>query len=567
MKEQVFLDFDLKFNLRQTRINKPTIIYAVFSFNGKQVKINTNTKVYPTQWNHKRQIATISNGQTSLYNNNNRIVNDTIKKIGIVFEEQKHYLCENVDEINNIFNLMKKSINPKYKSRMEKRNEPLATYIMNDFASLQQESTAKQYRTTISAFKKYLDEKDIENRLSNMNYDTFKSYQDYMCDEGYTIKTINDKITLLKGILKKISSSKKYDYKYSNSELDDLKKVIDNRSRYDKRSKQVALTENEIMRLYNMQGLKPKEQEYRDLFVLQCWTGQRVSDILKLFDNRYYLDDNTISFKNQKTKEEVVIKLDIEGYYIKDILNKYDNKNFQFIDIDNLSKAFDDVNLRKDFYTMCAQYNEAIKSICEKAELNRIIEYVEQKGIKVTTKKEILWRLIHSHSARHSYITNMLRRGITKDIVKITTGHTDDKMIDLIYQHLTREDMANKLHQGMNDISNKDNTLLFSPQSTNKHKIEVIETICKNNNNENYINNIEEAKEVLVFLGVDASEFIDIYDFTQLLVMIGRNEAILMDKLGIETTEKIKELFNSKASMKERKKLLQELIATIHRQS
>lgn len=293
-----------------------------------------------------------------------------------------------------------------------------------------------------------------------------------------------------------------------------------------------------------MQGLKPKEQEYRDLFVLQCWTGQRVSDILKLFDNRYYLDDNTISFKNQKTKEEVVIKLDIEGYYIKDILNKYDNKNFQFIDIDNLSKAFDDVNLRKDFYTMCAQYNEAIKSICEKAELNRIIEYVEQKGIKVTTKKEILWRLIHSHSARHSYITNMLRRGITKDIVKITTGHTDDKMIDLIYQHLTREDMANKLHQGMNDISNKDNTLLFPPQSTNKHKIEVIETTCKNNNNENYINNIEEAKEVLVFLGVDASEFIDIYDFTQLLVMIGRNEAILMDKLGLETTEKFKELFN-----------------------
>ena len=35
MKEQVFLDFDLKFNLRQTRINKPTIIYAVFSFINK----------------------------------------------------------------------------------------------------------------------------------------------------------------------------------------------------------------------------------------------------------------------------------------------------------------------------------------------------------------------------------------------------------------------------------------------------------------------------------------------------------------------------------------------------
>ncbi len=270
MEEQVFLNFDLKFNLRQAKQNKPTIIYAVFSYGGKQVKINTNVKVYPNQWNYKKQIAIISNGQTKLDNNNNKIANDTIKRIGIVFEEQKHYLCNNIEDINNIFNLMKKNINPKYKSRMEKKNEPLATYIMNDFADLQEASTAKQYRTTISTFKKYLDEKGIDNHLSNMNIVTLKSYQDYMCDEGYTIKTINDKISLLKGLLKKISSSKKYDYKYSNSELDDLKKIVDNRSRHDKRSKQIALTEDEIMRLYNMQNLKPKEQEYRDLFVLQC---------------------------------------------------------------------------------------------------------------------------------------------------------------------------------------------------------------------------------------------------------------------------------------------------------
>ena len=30
MNEQVFLEFTLNFNLRQTRLNKPTIIYALF---------------------------------------------------------------------------------------------------------------------------------------------------------------------------------------------------------------------------------------------------------------------------------------------------------------------------------------------------------------------------------------------------------------------------------------------------------------------------------------------------------------------------------------------------------
>ena len=81
MNEQVFLEFTLNFNLRQTRLNKPTIIYALFSFRGKQYKVNIGVKVYPSQWNKRKQIATISNGQTRLDNRNNEIVNKRIRSI------------------------------------------------------------------------------------------------------------------------------------------------------------------------------------------------------------------------------------------------------------------------------------------------------------------------------------------------------------------------------------------------------------------------------------------------------------------------------------------------------
>ena len=74
MSEQVFLDFSLNFNLRQTKKNMPTIIYALFTFRGRQYKVNIGAKVYPTQWNKRKQIATISNGQTRLDNRNNEIV-------------------------------------------------------------------------------------------------------------------------------------------------------------------------------------------------------------------------------------------------------------------------------------------------------------------------------------------------------------------------------------------------------------------------------------------------------------------------------------------------------------
>lgn len=96
MNEQVFLEFTLNFNLRQTRLNKPTIIYALFSFRGKQYKVNIGVKVYPSQWNKRKQIATISNGQTRLDNRNNEIVNKRIRSILASFEENKNYLWKNL---------------------------------------------------------------------------------------------------------------------------------------------------------------------------------------------------------------------------------------------------------------------------------------------------------------------------------------------------------------------------------------------------------------------------------------------------------------------------------------
>ena len=157
----------------------------------------------------------------------------------------------------------------------------------------------------------------------------------------------------------------------------------------------------------------------------------------------------------------------------------------------------------------------------------------------------------------------MLKRGVSKEIIRITTGHADDEMIDLIYKHLTKEDMANKLHEGMK-INQKEDINEIPKPMLKKQKIEILETIKRNEDNENYIKSIDEAKEVLCFLGVDAEDYIGVYDETKLLVMIGRQEAVLMHKMGIETTLKFKEIFNEYADLKERKKMLHELAKSIH---
>lgn len=109
---QLFLEYKLNFNLHKPKALRPTLIYAVIYFRKKQYKISTGVKVYPNQWNPKKQIATISNGQSKLDNYNNGIVNDKLKQILLSFEQSKAYLCEHIESLSDFYEIIKKYINP-----------------------------------------------------------------------------------------------------------------------------------------------------------------------------------------------------------------------------------------------------------------------------------------------------------------------------------------------------------------------------------------------------------------------------------------------------------------------
>ena len=63
--------------------------------------------------------------------------------------------------------------------------------------------------------------------------------------------------------------------------------------------------------------------------------------------------------------------------------------------------------------------------------------------------------MIHSHTARHTFVTIMCRMGIPKDAVIIATGHEDTTMIDAVYEHLNEQDKANKVHSAFNKLDGK----------------------------------------------------------------------------------------------------------------
>ena len=69
---------------------------------------------------------------------------------------------------------------------------------------------------------------------------------------------------------------------------------------------QVYLDENEIRRIYDL-NLSGKEERVRDVFVLQCWTGQRYSDMCNFRRESLKIEDSGIRIKLIQSKTEKLV--------------------------------------------------------------------------------------------------------------------------------------------------------------------------------------------------------------------------------------------------------------------
>ena len=324
MNAQFFInEIGCKFNLRKPKSEKPTNVYFVARVRNKQIKLSTGVRVYPNQWNVKKQEAYISCRLTELDNENNTIVNEKISKLKLYFSEYKQYLCDHPEEIERrAIILLKQYI---YKDTMKKKTEKPATFIMKQIIEEKDivDSSKSQYRSNINKFKRFLYEHSIPDTWESMNLDTFTKYQQFLIEEGKKDKDGKKASTIkniiggtLFPILRKASKRLDIPFKWDESNLESFELTKDKSNKELARNKEVALTEEQIKRLYEYRPTGTEKQikkkmEIRDLFVLQCLVGQRVSDMQKLFngDNERDEENGTISIVQQKTGAKAIIPL------------------------------------------------------------------------------------------------------------------------------------------------------------------------------------------------------------------------------------------------------------------
>ena len=170
----------------------------------------------------------------------------------------------------------------------------------------------------------------------------------------------------------------------------------------------IFLTQPELSQLKNFDI--PKEKKYlervRDVFMFQCFTGLRYSDVENL--KRSDIKDNFIEIITVKTSDSLIIELNDHS---KAILEKYKDEVYE------KSKALPVISNQK--------MNEYLRELMEMAEIDEPIRETYYKGNEKFDEVSPKYALMSSHAGRRTFICNALALGIPPQVVMKWTGHSD----------------------------------------------------------------------------------------------------------------------------------------------
>lgn len=454
MEEQNFFnEVQVSFILREPKANKPTNIYLLCRVNRKQVKLSTGVKVYPEHWNEKKQEAYISCRLTELDNINNTVTNEKLAELKASFVEFKHYLCQNPSEIGQGVELLKQFI---YKDTMAKNQQNINAihWLRNTLFSDKtvKDSTRADYIKQVKYFEVFLTEVNkYPIGFDDIDLTLIKEYETYLFNKGVgkgnTTKTttVGNKVEKIICILKRAEQQGLIDM--HESKLDRYTKP---KSRQGDEN-EIYLTEDEIDKMYALE-LTGTEEQVRDLFVLQCWTGQRFGD-MQLLNNGIIRNISNLGKVIEIVQEKKTHKVSIPLFPITlEILDKYGKM--------------------LPSYTNQTALNY-LKKIGQKAGITRLHNVIADRGGDIQTERIPAYECIGTHTARRSFICNMLKRGYDSHIIMKITGHNDEKSFRK-YVKLTSEDAASLMLEREAGRQNNDNSEVLAPKVvSNKMKCNV----------------------------------------------------------------------------------------------
>lgn len=407
------------YNLVKPKGTKPTMVYFIVRIKKEQVRISTRCKVYPNQWEKNK--AKVSKLLPKLESDNNMILNNQIKIYNQRFDEYKYLV--NCGQIEMNKDTLKHYI---YKGQIMKEikealNIPqtLKKYIYNDISFT--DATRENRIREVEKFESFLNGR-VLNSYSELNTKLFREFQEWLIEnvEGKNEDGTASPATLNKIVSNLLGSINKYlvaNEIISKSQFID---IVVTPIKQTKNDNKIALTGDEIYLLHNYQCETEKDEQIRDLFLLECTTGQRFSDVNKVTNNIIHKDGRTyINLVQDKNKAP--IQVDILFEMALEIVQKYDYK------LPNISNKL---------------LNERIKIIAQKAGIKGseelFFDHIDKSKAYTITRER--YECVCSHTGRNTFVTMLSLRGWHYHEIGRYTGH---KKIETI-QHYDKSKVGTK---------------------------------------------------------------------------------------------------------------------------
>lgn len=189
----------------------------------------------------------------------------------------------------------------------------------------------------------------------------------------------------------------------------------------------VSLSAIELDKLYNLDlNNNPRLGRVRDLFLFGCYTGGRFSDLTKI--EWEDIKDNVWYLRVKKTRDVIEIPLLDEAV---EIIDKYKDQSTPLPRISN------------------QKLNLYLKELCAFAKLNDPVKIVRYRGSEALTIEGPKHEFVSVHTARRTFITQSLLRGMKSEIVMSISGHKNFRTFKK-YLDITRKDKSEELKKAWN---------------------------------------------------------------------------------------------------------------------
>lgn len=374
------------------------VLCVRISLKGKYVRLSTGLKLNPKFWSQDAQAIVRKNNEDYAYQN------EKLSKITAGIEKVIRDADLDSQDLEDIRNQVGLVLDPDYKTKSKKG--VLALYReWAMYGTATKLNPTRQNLQCCRVFEEFLNKKDVP--FDKVDYGFYSDFILFLRNvKKYKENTVGTHIKNLKAVMNEGLKRKLH----SNEDFKEFKKPTE-------KIVNINLTEAEIeqIRLLNLSG---QLEQIRDIFIVGCYVAQRHSDYSTI--SQKDITDGKLVIIQEKTNHRIIIPI---HPIVQGILNKY---NGELPHVNQVT------------------FNEGLKSIAFKAGITAPVFVRYTKAGKRIEEYVEKWKLVSSHTARKSGVTNALRAGVPIEDCMYLAGIYDIRTFK-IYAGMTDEEYSARL--------------------------------------------------------------------------------------------------------------------------